>query len=104
MVRRLRLLAPNGQAAMSELSLLSEVNRTSRLRPPTSEPVSDIHTVWIVKSKGSHSLRVALTVKKDSNSLGGTGGHEDPETVSAHIWLVIKLLEVPIGTASVDMP
>src|SRR5580704_13128193 len=30
-------LAPNGPAAMSELSLLSGVNRTSRLRPPTSD-------------------------------------------------------------------
>ena len=31
------MLAPNGHAAMSELSLLSGVNRTPRLRPPTSE-------------------------------------------------------------------
>ena len=31
------LLAPNGHAAMSDLSVLSGVNRTSRLRPPTSE-------------------------------------------------------------------
>src|ERR1035438_193479 len=30
-------VAPFGHAAMSELSLLSGVNRTSRLRPPTSE-------------------------------------------------------------------
>src|SRR6202047_345665 len=30
-------MAPNGHAAMSELSLLAGVTRTSRLRPPTSE-------------------------------------------------------------------
>ena len=37
MKRRLPSLAPNGHVAMSELSLLSGVNRASRLRPPTSE-------------------------------------------------------------------
>src|SRR5271169_4026790 len=36
-LQRCRLVAPFGHAAMSELSLLSGVNRTSQLRPPTSE-------------------------------------------------------------------
>jgi hypothetical protein len=51
-------LAPNGHAAMSELSLFSGVNRTSRLRLPTSEvdPLRKSATSEDISSDGTFTV------------------------------------------------